>query len=105
VPEWQRLAVHVVGQHREVVAHLLDWVRVVVDAGVRTVAEGVEDHPLGFRQGFDEVHQGSHRHAAPFGDARPALDAEVLCDLLVVLQHSQPGQAQFDGVLDQAVDP
>ena len=43
VTERQRLAVHVIGEHREAVAHVLDRVRVVVDALVGALAEGVED--------------------------------------------------------------
>src|SRR5450759_5013346 len=40
VAERQRLTVHVVGQHRQVVAHLLDGVCVVVDALVGAVTKG-----------------------------------------------------------------
>jgi len=36
VVEWQ--VVHAIGQHRQVVAPLPDWVSVVVDAAVRAVA-------------------------------------------------------------------
>ena len=46
VAERQGLVVHVVGEHREVVAHVLDRVRVVVDALVGSFAEGVEDDPF-----------------------------------------------------------
>jgi hypothetical protein len=86
VSERQRLVVHVVGQHREVVAHLLDRVRVVVGASVGALAQGVEHHPLRLGAGFDQVEDGLRGHSAPFRDAGAALDAEALGDLLVVGQ-------------------
>ena len=53
--EWQRFAVHVVGEHCQVVTHLLDRVSVVVDAFVSAVAEGVEDNPFGVGLRFDQI--------------------------------------------------
>jgi hypothetical protein len=52
-------------------------------------AHRVERHPFRLGLRFDDVHDGLHRHPAPFGDARPGLDAEVLGDLLVVGQRLQ----------------
>jgi hypothetical protein len=61
----QRLAVHVVGEHGEGVAHLLDGVRVVVEAPLRPVAERVEDDPAGFGFRPHEIEDRCHRHPAP----------------------------------------
>ena len=52
----------------QLVVHLLDRVRVVVDALVGTVTEGVEHHPPRFGVRMDEVDDCLHRHAAPLGD-------------------------------------
>src|SRR5450756_1523795 len=103
VTEGQRRSVHVVGQHRQVIAHLLDGVGVVVDAFVGAVPEGVEDHPLRRGQRSDQVHDGRHRHPAPLGDARPSLDAEVLGGLLVVGQRPELDEVELDRVVDQTV--
>src|SRR6185437_7905214 len=82
--ERERLVVHVVGEHREVVAHVLDGVGVVVDAFVGSFAEGVEDDPLRLGLRLDDVDDRLHRDTSPFCDPGPALDAEVLCDLFVM---------------------
>jgi hypothetical protein len=82
--ERQRRVVHVVGEHGEVVAHVRDRVRVVVDALVGCFIERVEDDPLRVGERPDEIDDGRHRDAAPLGDSRPPLDAEVLGYLLVV---------------------
>jgi hypothetical protein len=84
--------------------HLLDGVRVVVEAPLRPVAEGVEDDPAGLGLGPDEVEDRCHRHPAPPRHPGPSLDAEVLADLLVVGQRPDLGQAQLHRMLDQAVD-
>jgi hypothetical protein len=54
---------------------------------------------------LDEVKDRRHRHAAPLGDARPALDAEVLRDLLVVPEGPKVVEPELDRVLDKAVNP
>jgi hypothetical protein len=62
----ERLAVHVVGEHGERVARLLDGVGVVVEAPVRAVAERVEDDPPGLGAGPHQLQDRRHRHAAHF---------------------------------------
>src|SRR5690625_1599680 len=100
----QGLVVHVVGQHRHVVAHLLNRMHVVVDPTGGAQPHRVERPPLGLRQRFDDVHDGLHRHPAPFGHPRPGLNAEVLGDLIVVGQLFELVQRQRNRVLHQAVD-
>ena len=51
-----------------------------------------------------QVEDVAHRHAAPLGDTGPALDAEVLRDLLVVWQRPQLLEAELYRILDEAVD-
>ena len=104
VPERQRQVVHVVGQHREVVAHLLHRVGVVVDAAVRSVAEAVEDDPPRRWERVDQVHHAGQGDTSPLGDAGPALDAEVLRHLLLHRQGPQLRHAQLDRMLDKSVD-
>jgi len=43
----QRLPVHVVRQHRQVIAHLLDRTCVVIYARICAITQRVEDYPLG----------------------------------------------------------
>ena len=78
---------------------------VVVEALVGAVAERIEDDPLRLRLRLDQIDDRLHRDAAPLRDAGPALDAEVLRDLLVVGQRAQLREVELDGILDEAVDP
>ena len=61
--------------------------------------------PLGLGLRADQVEDRLHRHATPLGDARPALNAEVLRDLLMIRQRTQLREREVDGVLDQPLDP
>jgi hypothetical protein len=58
---------------------------------VRVVGDTVQitQDGLLLRTHRHQVHDGLHRDAAPFGDSRPPLDAEVLGDLLVVWECAQ----------------
>src|SRR5699024_256273 len=100
----QRLVVHLVGEHGQLRVHLLDRLGVVVDPAVGPLRDGVEGHPFRLRLGPHQLDDLAHRHAAPLADRRPALDAVMLGDLLVVRQRPQFGQAQLHGVLHQTVD-
>lgn len=64
--EGQRRGVRIVGQHREVVRHLLYRVGVVVAAAVGAVAQEVEHHPPPLGRRLDESLQSTSPH---FGDA------------------------------------
>ena len=104
VAERQRFAVHVEGQHGQLAAHLLDRMGVVVDAAVGTLAERVEDDPLGVGVRLDQIEDRRHRHPSPLGHAGPPLDAEVLGDLLVGRQGAQVLQTELDRMFDPPAD-
>ncbi len=67
----QRFAVHLVGEDRLLVAHVLDPVAVVVEARPRCLgplAEGVEDHPPRLGERLHQIEDVRHRRPAPLGD-------------------------------------
>ena len=86
-------------------AHVRQTVRVIVAAAVAAVSERVKHRVAGLGRRLDEIEDVAHWHAAPLGNARPALDAEMRRDLLLLGHHLQLGERQLDGVFDQAVDP
>lgn len=60
MPERKVIVDHLVGQHRQGVAHLLDRLGVLVDSAVRTERERVEDHPFRLRFGSRQLEDGTH---------------------------------------------
>src|SRR5215469_1979542 len=64
----ERLAVHLVGEDGQVVAHVLDLVSVVVQSALWALGEGVKHGKTSLRQWMHQLDDLVHRHAAPLGD-------------------------------------
>jgi hypothetical protein len=71
------------------VTHVAHLVHVVVAAALFALGKRVEDGVARLVRRLDGVQHVAHRHAAPFRDARPALDAEVRGDLRLARQRVQ----------------
>ena len=69
---------------------------------VTAVGKRVEHRVAGLRRRLDEVEDVAHRYTAPFGNAQPALDAEVHLDLLLLVHRLQLGERQLGRPFDQA---
>ncbi len=79
--------------------------RVIVGiASLASLGERVEHHPLCFRRGSYQVDEIAKRQAAPFGDARPPLDAVMQRDLRLLRQLRDLCERELDRILDQAID-
>ena len=68
---------------------------VVVRAAVKTFAKGIKHDGAGLGVGLYQRDDVAQRHAAPLGNARPALDAVVHGDVLPFHQVVELGQGQF----------
>src|SRR6185437_10755920 len=79
-------------------------VNVVVDAAIGAFGERVEDGIARLAGRSHDVEDLAHRSSAPLGDAGPALDAEMLGDLLLLGHRLDLGIGELPRMLDQATD-
>ena len=87
-------------------SHVLDLVRIVVEACRQIGAAGkrVKYGVTHLRFRSNKGHDLRHRDTAPFGHARPPLNAVVLGDLFRLGQRFQRGEGDLLRMLDEAAD-
>src|SRR6185312_7285948 len=85
-------------------AHVLDLVDVVIAPAISAVGQRIEYGVAGLRCWLHQVEDVAHGNATPFGDAGPALDAEMRRDLLLLGHRLEVSQGKLAGHLDETVD-
>src|SRR5512146_1973737 len=84
--------------------HVIELVHVVVTPALQTLGKRVKDNVAGLRQGLDDFQNAEHRNAAPFRNARPALDAKVAGYLFLLRHRLEFSESKPRWLLDQSVD-
>src|SRR5215510_54462 len=73
-------------------------------AGIGSVREGDEDCEFGLGLRTDEIDDVLHRYTAPLRNSRPALNAVVLRDLLMLGHSLELGKGNLPRALHQAAN-
>src|SRR6185437_7296104 len=104
VDQRQWRAVHLIGEDGQRMPHVSQVVHVVVDAAIGAFGERVKDGIARLARRPHDIQDAAHRNTAPLGDAGPALDAEMLGDLLLLGHRLDLGIGELLRMLDQATD-
>ena len=86
-------------------AHVLDLVDVVIATAVGAVGQRIEHGIAGFGRRLHQVENVAHGNTTPFGDAGPALNAEMSRDLLLLGHGLEVVQGKLAGRFHQPADP